>query len=171
MKGSPMTKPHLPADVRRLLKATPGPVCSCDLINGLTAIIVKLDPLTIAGLRGPIPIGYRPELGLYPTGAAIRLVIDFYDHPDRPLGLDTFLDPAGADHLRLLRTLAGQPQIVIHLFDDDTIAYAYSKAITHRETSRAELRARIDQALAHTATIGRGDFNATKAAMMKDRPL
>lgn len=165
-----MTKPRLPADLRRLLLDQPGAVCSCAIVNGQAAIIVKAERATCEGLRGPIPIGYRPELGMYPSGAAIRLAIDFYDQPGNPLSLDTFLNVAAADDLRLLRVLAAQPVIVIHLFDE-AIEYVISKQITHRETSRSELGTLIEQARQHNTTIAVMDWPTAKAAMMKDRPI
>lgn len=166
-----MAKPHIPSDMKRIMKAQPGPFCSCLMINDQAGVIVKADRKTISGLRGTIPIGYRSELGLYPSGAVVRLVFDFYDQPDNPLTMDTFLNPGGADDLRFLRTLATQPAIVIHLFEDSAIEYQYSKQINHRETSRAELSRLIEMALEHDATIERIDFAAAKAAMMKDQPV
>lgn len=165
-----MSKPHLPADMRRLLLDQPGPLCTSAIINEQAAIIVKAERATCEGLRGPIPIGYRAELGMYPSGAAIRLAIDFFDHPDDPLSMDTFLNVAQADHLRLLRVLAAQPVIVIHLFDE-AIDYVISKVINHRGASRSELDTLIEMARQHNTTIARVDWPTAKAAMMKDRPI
>ena len=166
-----MSKPRLPADVRQLLLAQPGPLCTSLLINEQAAIVVKAPRATCEGLRGPIPIGYRPEAGFYPSGAVIRLVLDFFDKPDDPLGLDTFLNVASADHLQLLRVLQAQPAIIVHLFDDAAIEYQYSKQISHRPGSRSELGDLIDLAILHDKALERIDFDAAKAAMMLERPL
>jgi hypothetical protein len=70
-----MTKPRLPADLRRLLLDQPGAFCSSAILNEQAAILVKAERATCEGLRGPIRIGYRAELGMYSSGAASRGVV------------------------------------------------------------------------------------------------
>jgi hypothetical protein len=165
------SKPQLSADVRRLLRANSSPVCSCVIVNDQAVIIVKLDRAKITGLRQSVPIGYWLAAGFYPTGAVIRLTISFFDQPGDPIDVATFLNPADDSDLHLLHRLEAQAVIVIHLFEDTANDYVISKEIDQPETSRSELRALIDRAIQHNATLVRLDFAAAQAAMRRGRPL
>jgi hypothetical protein len=166
-----MSKIHLPDDFRRALLAQPGPLCTSVIMNEQAAIIFKAKRAICERLRGPIPIEHRPELGRYPSGAVLRLVIYFHDHPGNHISMDTFFNVVVPGDLRLLHMLAGQPVIVIHFIAEETIDYVFSKEFSHSEENRSELDTMIEMACQHNTTIARVDWPAAKAAMRKDRPL
>jgi hypothetical protein len=86
--------PELPNDVKRVLTAQPGTVCSMLVVNDLAAVVVKTARQDIESFRGPVPVLYRYELGRYPEGAAIRVYLEILDKPGRPYQLETFLNLA-----------------------------------------------------------------------------
>lgn len=153
-----------------ILADLPAPQCVTMEINYLASIVIKLDRATIDGFPYAMPIAYRAECGHFETGAVIRLVFEFHDRPQDPYHADTFLNPGAAADLALLRKLQGQDVLDFHFFDESN-SLAKSKRINHREQSRRELGAMIDQALEHNAGLARLDFPAAKAAMLRDRPL
>lgn len=165
-----MTKPQLPATYQHALRSQPGPQCVAMLVNGLASIVIKLDRHTIADLRGPVPIAFRPELGLFQAGAVVRLAVAFHDRPGSPLEMDTFLNPAAPEGLAILRCLSTQDILDFHLFDMG-MEYQLSKRIPLRQVSRSEVASMIDDAHMHNAHLDEIDFPTAKAAMMKERPL
>lgn len=163
-------RPDLPEFYKNALRSSPGTLCTVALINHAAALVVKLDRAAIERLRGPIPIGFRSEAGFFDTGAVIRLVLDFFDQPDSPLLVDTFLSVAAPDDRAVLTSLAQQEMLDIHLFDP-RLTYHYSKRIPLRETPRRDLATLVERAHEHNKTVARLDFVATKAAMMRARPI
>lgn len=162
--------PAILANLPAILADLPAPQCVTLEINGLAAVLVKLDRATIDGFPGVMPIAYRAECGLYHSGAVLRLVFELHDRPQEPYQLDTFLNPGEAADLALLRKLQEQDMLDLH-FIDESNSLAKSKRIRYREQSRRELGAMTDQALEHNGRLARLDFPAAKAAMMRERPL
>lgn len=139
----------LPTNITQMLRMWPGPTAIATKVADQTALIVKMERRDAQSAHRPgVPVAFQSMLGLYPdAGAVIRLALEIRDQPDRPLKLDTFLNPAQTADLMLLRQLTMQPTLDIHIFDM-RIYYQYTKRIPFRETARGELASLIDHALA-----------------------
>ena len=161
---------QLSTDALGIVLSTPGPQCAMMMVDGLAAFVVKLDQETIDGFRGPLSIAVHAELGQYPQGAVVRLVAQFHDDAHGPFEMDTFLNPANRDDFRVLWRLCGQDVLNFHFFDM-AIDYVLSKSIPYHHGQRDELDCALRQALQHNRAVGRIDFAAAKATMMRDHPL
>lgn len=163
----------LPANLRQALLAWPGGTALATDVNHETAIIVKADASDLHSARRPgVAVAFQPQLAIYDEGPVFRLYLEIRDRPGQPLSFETFLNPAEQMDYRLLRKLAGQDHLDLHLFDM-RLAYLYTKRIAIRPITRNELSAMIDQALAHLETIPSHQRNFPKArdAMMADTEI
>jgi len=167
-----MTKMQLPSDLRQAMIDQSGPVCSILVVNGLAAVIVKLDSQDIESFRGPCPVLYRYELGRYPTGAIIRLYLEIRDKPGSPYRMETFLNPGQGADLDLLTLLTEQAVLDLHFFDLG-VEYIFSKRLRHRELNRRELTQLVAMAMDWLETIPQEqrDWQATKNRYQADVPL
>ena len=161
---------QVPTGALGIVLSKPGPQCVMMVVDGLAAFVVKLDQETIDGFRGPLSIAVHAELGQYPQGAVVRLVAQFHDDAHSPFEMDTFLNPANRDDFKVLWRLCGQDVLPFHFFNT-AVDYMLSKSIPYQHGQRDELDCALRQALQHNRTVGRIDFAAAKAAMMRDRPL
>lgn len=161
---------QLPYDVKRALRAMPGGTAAAAEINGACSIIVKMTRADADSAHRPgVPVGFRSELGLYPEAAVIRLALELHDQPDRPLYLDTFLDPGGKHDYALLRRLTQQTTLDLHIYDEH-MTYQYTKRIPFREIPRNDLALLLDRALAHDETIvpAARDWQKARDQMLQD---
>lgn len=157
----------LPKEMKDLLKSMPGPQCIMTNIGDLAAVVVKLDRPTIRTLKGNIPIGVRPEAGLYPdTGSVIRIVIDFFG--DEQINMDTFLNPASPLDMVLLQKLQQQTVFQIHFFNDRYVEYEGSKQIPWRSTGQKAVADVVNLALENNKNCTSLDFPSSKAKMMEE---
>jgi len=166
-----MGKVQLPKEIEQALRDYPGPTAAFLMIDYEAALVVKSGEVP-SKFKGLIPILYRWELGLYPEGAAIRLYAELQDDPKNPYSLETFLDPAKPDDLRLINMLVDQEHLDFHLFDQ-TMSYWFGKRVRHRALQRHELSQLLDSALAHIADIQpeQLDFERVRAQFQADRPM
>lgn len=161
---------RLPGEVRKALAAWPGATALATEADGAACILLKCDRADALNTRQPgVKVMYQPQAGLYPTGPVMRLYAEIRDRPGAPLVFETFLDPASAYDLALLRKFARQEHLDFHLFDMG-LTYIYTKRIAVKTETRADLAGMIDQALEHLASIPaeRRNFPTARDAMMQD---
>jgi len=179
IEGEEPMSVSLPVNVAQVLRMWPEATAVAMEVNDQVAIIVKCERKDAQSAHRPgVPVAFQTMLGLYPdAGAVIRLALEIRDQPGHPLKFETFLNPSQANpdqahDLALLRKLAGQTTLDIHIFDMH-INYQYSKRIPFRETPRAELSLLIQQAQELLAGIPETTLNFGKARdqMMAEIPL
>lgn len=134
-----------------------------------TGIILKTDLIVSRNLQMLIYV--TPMLGLYPTGCVFRMEIAIHSAlSGRELLIgDTFLNPALASDMNLIRNLTIQPKINLH-FVDMQVKYLASKQIRWSMQTARDVAVVIERAIAHTASIAPEalDFPTARAAMIAD---
>ena len=168
-----MTRVSMPSEVREALISWPGPVAVALEVNGESALVVKIDRSDAQSWQRPrTPVLYRPELGLYPTGAVFRLYLEVRDLPGAPYAMESWLNPADPLEIALLRGLTQQATLSIHVFDL-SMTYVFTKTVTVNPATHADLTRMIDQALEYVASIpaAQRNYSAARDAMLTDRPI
>lgn len=113
-----MSQLLFPPKLKQALKNIPGPAMFARCITGLPTLLVKADMReTFLFTRDRTEIKLVPGLQLYPSGAVIRLYLEFKYLLREGYGLDAYLDPSDKDDQGTLRAFATQPTILIHIFD------------------------------------------------------
>ena len=113
-----MSKLLFPPKLKQALRNIPGPAMFARCITGLPTFLVKVDTrecFLFSRLNTHIKL--VPGLQLYPSGAVIRLYLEFKYLLKEGYGLDTYLDPSDKNDQGTLQAFATQPTILIHLFD------------------------------------------------------
>jgi hypothetical protein len=135
-----------------------------------TVLLVKAPAHEIASVRGRVPIETRHELHSHPASPVIRMVTRIYDQPDRPLALETFINPGDPDQRADYETLTHQDELAL-LFFDQTIHHALSKRVRLTDQPRLrEILAAADRLLAAIPEDQR-DFDRAKAEVMRTTGL
>jgi len=155
-------------ELRNALLAT-GETAIAVEMNNLPSIVVKVSRVDALSFKRPgVTVLYRPELGLYPTGAVFRLYCEFHDPVGSGYyGFETFLNPAAQPDVLLLRLFAVTPPLDFHILDM-RLRYVFTKRISVSEQTRTDLTLMILQARAHNASLPRLDYSASLAEMQAD---
>jgi len=151
-----MNGEELPDNLRRALLAYDSPLAVIVEVDHKADVVVKSPAYLVAGFRGAM-VGYRYELGRFDAGPVLALAMTIYDDPDRPFGVEIFLDVNKAADLALARKLVDQLTLTLHFYDFD-LDYHFSKRIAHRQKQRRELRELIRLALEHLETVPEPDW-------------
>ena len=174
IEGETAMPVSLPPDVTHILKAISGGTAIAIEVDNSTAIVVKCEQKDAQSAHRPgVQVAFQSMLGCYPdAGAIIRLALEIRDRPESSLKFETFLNPGHAYDLGLLRKLAGQSTLEVHLFDM-WIRYQYTKILPFREVARGELTVLIESALEFLSTIpeSKRDFGKARDQMMAEIPL
>lgn len=113
-----MSQLLFPPKLKQALRNIPGPAMFARCITGLPTFLVKADMReTFLFTRDRTEIKLVPGLQLYPSGAVIRLYLEFKYLLREGYGLDTYLDPSDKDDQETLKAFAAQPKGWIHVFD------------------------------------------------------
>jgi len=126
---------------------------------------MKMPGADIQSVRGRVPIWIHQELYAHPAAPVIRMVVTFFDQPESPLALETFINVGDEAQRANLAALADQDELVMLLYDE---------ALTHQLTKVVPYQNReVTAQILHTAerllgTVPREhfDFDAAKAAVM-----
>ncbi len=132
--------------------------------------IVKAPALEIASLRGRFPIGLTHALHRHPAAPVIRSVLAFYDQPDRPLKMDTFLNIADEDQRACFASLAEQEELTL-LFYDETLAHRLSKRVRNGDPAGMRRLLAVADALRAMIPLDHYDYDTAKAAVLRSTSL
>ena len=124
----------------------------------------------IQSIAGRVPVKVSHDLYEHPNAPVIRTVVKFYDQPDRPLALETFMNVDEPDQWRDFAQLAEQDELLL-LFYDESLTHRLTKRV--RNTAGAQMRKILNQADRVRAAISddRYDFDAAKADVMRKTRL
>lgn len=135
-----------------------------------TVLLVKAPSHDITSVQGQVPIGTRHELYNHPASPVIRMVTRIYDQPDRPLSLETFVNPGDPDQRSDYQALARQDELVL-LFYDQHLRHALSKRLRLTDQPRLlEVLTAADRLLAAIPEPQR-DFDTAKAEVLRRTQL
>lgn len=113
-----MSKLLFPPKLKQALRNIEGPAMFARCITGLPTFLVKAEMReTFLFSRDRTDVKLVPGLQLYPSGAVIRLYLEFKYLLKEGYGLDTYLDPSDWNDQRTIEAFATQPTILIHIFD------------------------------------------------------
>jgi hypothetical protein len=126
-----MSRLLFPPKLKQALEDIPGPAMLVRCITGLPTCLVKVDMReSIMFSRNTTEVKLVPGMQLYPTGAVIRLYLEFKYLLREGYGLDAYLNPS-QDH-EVLKAFATQPTIMVHLFDMKMI-YITSRTLENNQ--------------------------------------
>ena len=104
------------------LLAVPGTLMA--VVNDMPAFVIKMDgamALDAPAIRGgSITAALQPQLGLYATGAVLRMAVEVTLSNMARYSFDGFANPASADDADLLAAWTSAPSYVVAFF---TVAY------------------------------------------------
>jgi hypothetical protein len=162
--GEPQSPVPLPPELAAFL-ATEELACLSHNSDRGALYVLKAPALEIASLRGTFPIGLTHELHRHPAAPVIRSVFAFYDQPDQPLRVETFINIADPDQRACFASLAEQDELTL-LFYDESLTHCLSKRL--RNTDPAGMRRLLAMADRLRAMIpaDRYDFDVAKAAVL-----
>jgi len=131
-----------------------------------TVLVLKIPTPDIHSLRGPVPIWLRQELYQHPAAPVIHLVLQFYDQPESPLALETFINIADAQQRADFVALTSQEELPM-FFYYEALAHQLTKVMPymHQEQAAALLTA-AEQILSGMSS-DTFDFDQAKAAVME----
>ena len=126
--------------------------------------------------RCGLPVFWQWTVGLYPTGAPLRLhlaVIDPCNGRNRiDFEAETFLNPVSPADRRVIEALLGQESIMVHFFDGQMKHRRSTRYKSHQEHV-PQIATMIQAADRHLATVNVSqlDFALAKKRMMADCPM
>jgi hypothetical protein len=131
-----------------------------------TVLVLKIPTPDIHSLRGPVPIWLRQELYQHPAAPVIRMVLSFYDQPEAPLALETFINVDDPQQRADFAALTSQEELPM-LFYDEALAHQLTKVMpyVHQEQAAA-LLATAEQILSGMAS-DTFNFGQAKEAVME----
>jgi hypothetical protein len=132
--------------------------------------VLKAPAAELASLRGTFPIGITHELHRHPAAPVIRSVLSFYDQPDRPLKLDTFLNVGDEDQRACFASLAEQDELTL-LFYDEALAHRLSKRVRNGDPAGMRRLLAVADELRAMIPADRFDYDAAKAAVLRATSL
>ncbi len=156
--------------VSGLLKQLPRQAYFPAIINGQPTILAKMSRDIIGSFGDPFPVYFQIETGLYPTGSAIRFLVEIPQPSGTMYRFQCFLNPGSDVDLADLREFAAHDTLGLHFYDSVSNPIR-RMGMPLPQSNRNELEAGIKRALAHNLTVKRPDWERTKRAMMHDRPL
>jgi hypothetical protein len=132
--------------------------------------VIKAPAAEIERLRGRVPIELRHELYDHPSAPVLRMVLTFFDQPDRPLALETFINVDDPQQRADFAAMAEQEEVGLLFYDD---------ALSHRLTKsrRAPGRAAVTMVLTRAEALRRAipsdryDFDRAKDEVIRSTHL
>lgn len=113
--------------------------------NHGTLLVIKAPRREIHSVEGPILIGLEHELYDHPTAPVIRMVTTFFDQPNRPLALETFVNVEDPQQHADYEALSHQEEMLI-LFFDETHQHRLTKQVGGVDRDRvAEVLRRAEE--------------------------
>jgi hypothetical protein len=147
--------------------------------DGEGAVLFKAPLADIRAWRG-LPLLWQWQVGLYPTGALLRLHLavvepceasgDFLCSVD--FEAEVFLNPGGSADREIIDALLEQDTIAVHFFDAQMRHRRSTRYRSHQEQV-SQLMKLIQAADEHLAALDASqlDFSRTKSRMMADCPM
>ena len=135
-----------------------------------TILVVKLPDKDIVTLSGRFPIHFRAALYDHPSAPVIRLLTTFYDRPQNPLRLESFINIAEEDQRRDFAALSQQQEFYM-LFYDQHLAHRLTKGVNGLD--QEQLQRILDQAHQLRSRIPPHlyDFDRAKDTIILTTPL
>lgn len=134
-------------------------------VNDQAAVVVKAPAEDIRSFRGA-PVTYQYILALYEEGPVLCLTLEILDDPERPFGIETFLDVSKPDDLALAEKLVSQHKLALHFYDP-TLVYQFTKTFAHRPRQRRALEALIERAVEYLTTIAEPNWHAARERFLR----
>ena len=141
------------------------------VMNDLPAFMIKMDRtmmLDAPAIRGgSITSALQPQLGLYATGAVLRMAVEVTLSNMIRYSFEAFANPASADDAALLGAWTSAPSYVVAFFTvaGETVA---AKAMRLRPATHREIADLLDKARRHNAACAHLDFVKAKNEMLRD---
>jgi hypothetical protein len=165
----PLRPNELPPEMADFLK-TQEYACMLWGTDQGSVYVVKAHRRDIQSLRGNVPVRVLHQLYEHPQAPVIRSLITWFDRPNSPLALESYINVAEPDQRTDFHDLANRPELRF-LFYDASLQHRLTKAVPNHDpdiitqivTTAEQLRARIPAA--------RYDFDAAKAAVMERTSL
>lgn len=149
----------------------PAPGALMTVMNDMPAFVVKMDramALDAPALRGgSITAALQPQLGLYPTGAILRMAIEVTLTNMVGYSFEAFANPASEDDAPLLTAWMSAQMYAVAFYTAAGEPVAV-KALRLRPATQREISGLLEQARRHNATCTRLDFAASRQQMMAD---
>src|SRR4029453_7077938 len=105
-----------PSNLRRTLLSISGPTSILVEVNYEASVVIKADAEDARSMnKHGVVIVVTPQLALYDTGAVFRLYVEFRDQAHNPMAMESFLNPAQAHDLALIRHLSNATTLDFYL--------------------------------------------------------
>ena len=130
-----------------------------------TVFVVKAPAREIQSLRGNVPVQVTHELYQHPQAPVIRTVIHWYDQPNSPLALESYINVEDPQQRADFLDLAQRPELRF-LFYDRALRHRLSKVVRNPDPETITEIAQTAERLRATIPEERFDFDAAKADVM-----
>lgn len=154
------------------LLSVPGALMA--VMNDMPAFVIKMDramTLDAPALRSDsITAALEPQLGLYPTGAILRMAVEVTLSNKVQYSFEAFANPAAEDDAPLLAAWTSAPMYATAFCTAAGEPVAV-KAMRLRPATQREIAGLLERAQQHNATCTRLDFATSRQRMMADTPL
>ena len=140
--------------------------CVTQMTDRGTTLVIKMPSADIQSVHGPVPILLRLELYNHPAAPVIRLVFTFYDQPESPLALETFLNVGDEQQRANADALTSQEELPM-LFYDEALTHRLSKAMAYGTQEEMVEILRAADHLIGSIPPEHYDFDMAKAAVME----
>jgi hypothetical protein len=143
--------------------------------DGEAGVLLKAPATDIHAWRG-LPVFWQWTVGLYPSGAPLRLHLAVIDPSNGRSRIDfeaeTFLNPVSPADRRVIDALLGQESITVHFFDGQMTHQRSTRYESHQEHV-PQIARMIQAADRHLAAlnVSQLDFALAKKRMMADCPM
>jgi hypothetical protein len=156
---------EIPDALRQALLTDDKPAGILIEVNDQAAVVVKAPAEDVRSFRGA-PVTYQYILALYEEGPVLCLTLEILDDPERPFGIETFLDVTKPEDLALAEKLAGQSELALHFYDP-TLVYQFTKTFAHRSRQRRALQTLIERAAEHLTTVVEPNWHAARERFLR----
>jgi hypothetical protein len=161
-------RPHdtaLPPELAEFLKKQDY-VCLTEATDRGTVLLIKVPSTDIASIRGPVPILLRQELYQHAAAPVIRLLVSIFDHPARPLALETFINVADPHQRANYAALITQAELPL-LFYNEALMHQLSKVLLFRQQQETAGILAVAERYAGAIPQEGFNFERAKAAVMQ----
>jgi hypothetical protein len=163
--GADFLSGELPPELADFLKDKDY-ACVTQATDRGTTLVIKMPSADIQSVRGPVPILLRQELYDHPAAPVIRLVFTFYDQPESPLALETFINVGDEQQRANAAALTTQEELPM-LFYNEALQPRLSKVMAYgTQEEMAEILRSADHLLG-SIPPEYYDFDMAKAAVIK----
>jgi hypothetical protein len=157
----PLRPNELPPEMADFLKDKEYACLLWGTVQG-SVFVVKAPAREIQSLRGNIPVHILHQLYQHPQAPVIRTLITWYDRPEQPLALESFINIADPQQQADFTDLARQQELRF-LFYDRALRHCLSKLVPNPDPEIITQIAQTAERLRASIHEERFDFDAAKA--------